>query len=431
MNFQPTREFAESLDAQDTLATFRDRFFIPSEHGKEWVYLCGNSLGLQPKSVNSFLQVELEDWAQLGVEGHFMGRKPWFHYHKFLTEDAAALVGAKPSEVVMMNQLTVNLHLLLVSFYRPQGKRFKIMMEAGAFPSDMYAIQSQVEHHGYHYDDAVIELSPREGEFTLRDEDIISAIHENADELALVFFSGVQYYTGQCFNIKEITNAAHSAGALAGFDLAHAVGNLQLLLHEWDVDFAAWCSYKYLNSGPGNVSGVFVHEKHGDENLPRFAGWWGHKEDVRFQMKRGFIPESGAAGWQLSNAPVFGMAVHRASLELFDEAGMPALAAKTAIMTPYLRYLLNYAAANNPDVKFTIITPENATGCQLSLLTDEHGKELFDYLSAQNIVCDWREPNVIRMAPVPLYNSFSDVWKTGNAFLEFRLQAKNAASTNP
>jgi kynureninase len=422
MHYDPSLELAQSLDKNDPLASFRARFFIPkTENGEPIVYLCGNSLGLQPRTVKENLEIELEDWAHLGVEGHFMGRKPWFHYHKFLTEEAAALVGASNHEVVVMNQLTVNLHLLLVSFYRPDKTRYKIIMEAGAFPSDMYAVQSQIEFHGFQYDDAVIELQPRAGEYTLRNEDILEAIEANKNELALVFFSGVQYYTGQCFDIPAITAAAHAAGALAGFDLAHAVGNLQLLLHEWKVDFAAWCSYKYLNSGPGNVAGVFVHEKHGlDPETRRFAGWWGHKEDVRFQMKRGYIPEPGAAGWQLSNAPVFGMAIHRASLDIFSDAGMPLLAEKTAKLTPYLRFLLENAKQQNPDIGFEIITPETATGCQLSLLTDKAGKALFDYLADRHIVCDWREPNVIRMAPVPLYNSFMDAWKVGKAFHEFR-----------
>lgn len=421
MTFDTSEKLATDLDHSDPMAHFRNEFLIPKDpDGSDWVYLCGNSLGLQPKQAGLYIQNELEDWAGLGVEGHFQGRKPWFHYHKFLTDNSAALVGALPHEVVVMNQLTVNLHLLFVSFYRPRGSRYKIIMEAGAFPSDMYMVQSQVEFHGYKYDDAVIELAPREGEFTLRNEDILEAIQRHGPELALVFFSGVQYYTGQCFDIPNITKAAHSAGALAGFDLAHAAGNLSLRLHDWDVDFATWCSYKYLNSGPGNVSGVFVHEKHGlDPTVPRFAGWWGHKEDVRFQMKRGFIPEPGAAGWQLSNAPVFGMAVHRASLDIFAKAGMEALSQKTQKLTKYLRHWLEYARDNNPELNFTIITPEDATGAQLSLLTGPNGKALFDHLSASHIICDWREPNVIRMAPVPLYNSYSDARKVGMGFLSF------------
>lgn len=431
MNFENSPGFAEALDKSDVLAPFRAEFLFPKNaQGEPLVYLCGNSLGLQPKAAADFLKVELEDWEKWGVEGHFHGRKPWFHYHKFLTENTAELVGAKPHEVVVMNQLTVNLHLLLVSFYRPDEDRFKIIMEAGAFPSDSYAIQSQVEFHGFDYDDAVIELKPREGEHTLRTEDIVAAIEENADQLALVFFSGVQYYTGQCFNMEAITQAAHKAGVPAGFDLAHAAGNVELKLHEWNVDFAAWCSYKYLNSGPGNVSGVFIHERHSlNPDTPRFAGWWGHKEDVRFKMQKGFIPEPGAAGWQLSNAPVFGMAVHRASLDLFHRAGMGNLTAKSRLLTGYLSFVIKEARENNPDLRFSIITPDLERGCQLSLLTDESGKQLFEYLEANDIVSDWREPNVIRMAPVPLYNSFTDIWRVGRAFSAFRREAGQIASS--
>lgn len=422
MEFNGTRELALKLDADDTLATFRQEFLIPNgPSGQRSVYLCGNSLGLQPVKAGEYLKQELDDWAKYGVEGHFHGGRPWFHYHKFLTEKTALVAGALNHEVVVMNQLTANLHLLMVSFYRPSGKRFKILMEAGAFPSDMYMVQSQVEYHGYKYNDAVIELLPREGEFTLRQEDILHAIAQHGEELALVFFSGVQYYTGQVFDIPTITSVGHKVGALVGFDLAHAAGNLKLNLHDWDVDFAAWCSYKYLNSGPGNVGGVFIHEKHGlNASTPRFAGWWGHKEEVRFQMKRGFIPEPGAAGWQLGNAPVFGMAVHLCSLDVFERAGMDKLVQKSAVLTSYLRWLLENAKASNTDLEFDIITPNEVKGCQLSLLTGSNGKALFDHLTASDIVCDWREPNVIRMAPVPLYNSFEDCWKVGEAFRSFR-----------
>lgn len=429
--FENNPGFARKMDEADSLASFRNEFLFPKdENGNTQVYLCGNSLGLQPKSASDYLKQELEDWEKYGVEGHFHGRKPWFHYHKFLTDHSAELVGALPHEVVVMNQLTVNLHLLMASFYRPDGQRFKIIMEAGAFPSDMYAVQSQVEFNGYDYDEAVIELKPREGEFTLRTEDIVSAIEENAEELALVFFSGVQYYTGQYFNIPEITKAAHKAGVPAGFDLAHAAGNVVLKLHEWNVDFAAWCSYKYLNSGPGNVSGVFIHERHSlNPETPRLAGWWGYKEDKRFLMQRGYIPEPGAAGWQLSNAPVFGMAVHRASLDIFHKAGIQALAAKSKVLTDFLSFVLKEARRMNENARFSIITPDEERGCQLSLLTDEQGKELFDYLTSKGIIADWREPNVIRMAPVPLYNSFEDVWKVGQAFAEFKAAVQTASPT--
>ena len=423
MIFANTLVFAEEQDKADALASFRNEFFFPSdEHGNSLVYFCGNSLGLQPKTATQYLQSELDDWQKWGVEGHFHGKKPWFHYHKFLTDNTAELVGALPHEVVVMNQLTVNLHLLMASFYRPDEERYKIIMEAGAFPSDMYAVQSQVEFHGFDYDDAVIELKPREGEHTLHTDDIIAAIEEHAEQLALVFFSGVQYYTGQYFNIPAITAAAHKAGVPAGFDLAHAAGNVALKLHEWNVDFAAWCSYKYLNSGPGNVSGVFIHERHAlNPETPRLSGWWGYRKDKRFLMQRGYEPEPGAAGWQLSNAPVFGMAVHAASLDIFHRAGMQNLADKSQKLTGYLDFILKDCRNQNTDLRFSIITPDNERGCQISLLTDENGKKLFDHLTKAGIVADWREPNVIRMAPVPLYNSFTDIWSLGQALLSFRI----------
>lgn len=411
------------LDEKDPLKGFRPEFIIPpspANNGERAIYLCGNSLGLQPKRALEYIKQEFDDWAHFGVEGHFHGRRPWFHYHKNLTEHTATLVGALPSEVVVMNQLTVNLHLLLVSFYRPSKKRFKIIMEAGAFPSDMYTIQSQVEYHGFSYQDAVVEIAPEPGEYHLKTENILKTINEHADELALVFFSGVQYYTGQLFDIPVITQAAHAAGALAGFDLAHAAGNALLQLHDWQVDFAAWCSYKYLNSGPGNVSGVFIHEKHGNNcDLPRFAGWWGHKEDIRFKMEKGFIPESGAAGWQLSNAPVFGMAAHLASLEIFSRAGMNNLKEKSEQLSSYLWFWLEYAKSKNRHLDFTIITPKDQCAAQISILTHKNGKSLFEFLAKKGIICDWREPNVIRMAPVPLYNSYREMYQTGKAFFDY------------
>jgi len=419
MQWENTEEFASDLDARDELSSFRGEFYIPQVNGKESIYFTGNSLGLQPKSARAALEQEMKDWEELGVEGHFHGKNPWFHYHKFLTEGAAYIAGAKPIEVVVMNNLTVNLHFMMVSFYRPSGNRYKILMEGGAFPSDMYAMESQVKFHGYAYDDAVIEMTPREGEYHLRTEDIVQTIEEHADELALVMFSGVQYYTGQAFDIPAITKAAHNAGSLCGFDLAHAAGNLQLSLHDWGVDFAVWCSYKYLNSGPGGVSGVFVHERHAnDADLPRFAGWWGHKEDVRFQMERGYIPEPGAAGWQLSNAPVLSMSVHKASLEMFQEAGIERLVEKGSKLNAYLEFVVQEAGRLNERLKFDIITPQER-GCQLSVLTGANGKELFDYLTAEGVIVDWREPNVIRMAPVPMYNSFMDVFRFGELLRNF------------
>lgn len=425
MIFEHNRGFAQRLDEDDSLRDFRQLFHFPTQkNGSDFLYFCGNSLGLQPRTAKQALDSELEDWANLGVEGHFHGKKPWFHYHKFLTEHSAELVGGRHHEVVIMNQLTVNLHLLMVSFYKPTKTRFKIIMEAGAFPSDMYAIESQVKFHGYDYDEAVIEIEPREGEHTLRTEDILQTIEENGEQTALVFFAGVQYYTGQFFEIEKITAAAHSVGAIAGWDLAHTAGNLPLKLHDWKVDFAAWCSYKYLNSGPGNVSGVFVHEKHGlDENTHRFAGWWGHKESERFQMKRGYIPEPGAAGWQMSNAPVFGMAVHLSSLEILHKAGMENIRAKSKMLTAYLQETLKYVQNNNPALDFNVITPENPEhrGAQLSILIKENGKALFDYITENGVIADWREPNVIRLAPAALYNSFTDIYELGETMKGFTI----------
>ena len=414
-----SKQIAVDLDNNDPLREYRSQFYIPSgKTRKEQLYFTGNSLGLQPKSVQTGIQQELDDWKNYGVEGHFHGKNPWFSYHHFF-EKEANVVGAKKDEVVVMNNLTVNLHLLLVSFYRPSSKRYKIIMEAGAFPSDMYVIESQVKHHGYEYDDAVIELEPRKREHHLRTEDIVKAIEEAGDELALLFFSGVQYYTGQYFDIKTLTKAAHQVGAIAGFDCAHAAGNVKLQLHDWQVDFAAWCTYKYMNSGPGGVSGVFIHEKHGNNpDLPRFAGWWGHKESERFQMKRGYIPEPGAAGWQLSNAPVITMAAHKASLDMFDEVGMDALVIKGQKLNCFLEDVIIEAQAANQKLAFEIITPEDR-GCQLSMLTNENGKSLFDYLTANDVIADWREPNVIRLAPVPFYNSFMDIWEFGELLKKF------------
>lgn len=403
-----TLEFAKSLDAHDVLAKYRQEFYFPKLNGKEAIYLTGNSLGLQPKTALAALEQELEDWKNYGVEGHFHGKNPWFHYHKFLTEKAAKVVGALPHEVVVMNNLTVNLHLMMVSFYRPTATRYKIIMEAGAFPSDQYAMESQVRFHGYNPEDAIIEIAPREGEYHLRTEDIIDTINKNAGETALIMFSGVQYYSGQAFDMEAITSAGHQHGITVGFDLAHAAGNLLLKLHDWNVDFAVWCGYKYLNSGPGGVSGVFVNERFANApELPRFAGWWGHKESERFLMKKGYIPEYGAAGWQMSNAPVLTMAVHNASLTIFEEAGMEALTTKSKTLTAYLQYVLEQSGKG-----LKIITPEQR-GCQLSILTDANGKALFEHLQKHGIIADWREPNVIRMAPTPLYNSFEDVWRVG------------------
>jgi kynureninase len=417
MEFENTLTFAQQLDKEDKLAKFRNEFHLLQKDGKPVVYLCGNSLGLQPKGAKAAIDQELKDWAELGVEGHFDGKNPWMYYHHFLTEKAARVVGAKPSEVVVMNNLTANLHLMMVSFYRPTKTRYKIMMEVSAFPSDQYAMETQARFHGFDPDDAIIELKPREGEYTLRTEDIIATINANKDSLAIVMMGGVNYYTGQAFDMMAITKAAHAVGAHVGFDCAHAAGNLNLKLHDWDVDFAVWCSYKYLNSGPGGTSGVFVHERHGNNpELVRFAGWWGHDEKERFQMKKGFKPMEGAAGWQLSNAQIFPMAIHKASLELFDEAGIENLRAKSEKLTGYLEFILNDFSEH-----LTVITPKTAAdrGCQLSIIVKENGKKLFDYLNDNGIMPDWREPDVIRMSPVPMYNSFEDVYRIGVALKQY------------
>lgn len=413
MQFENTLAFAQQLDKEDKLAHFRNEFYMPKKDGKTMIYLCGNSLGLQPKNARAAIEQELNDWAELGVEGHFAGKNPWMYYHHFLTEKAAKVVGAKPNEVVIMNNLTANLHLMMVSFYRPTKTRYKIMMEGTAFPSDQYAMETQARFHGLNPDNAIIELKPREGEYTLRTEDIIAKINEHKEDLAIVMMGGVNYYTGQAYDMQAIAKAGHAVGANVGFDCAHAAGNINLKLHDWDVDFAVWCTYKYLNSGPGGTSGVFVHERHGNNpDLIRFAGWWGHDEKERFQMKKGFKPMEGAAGWQLSNAQIFPMAIHKASLELFDQAGIENLRAKSETLTAYLEFILN-----DFNDYLTVITPKTPAdrGCQLSIIVKENGKKLFDYLEANGIMPDWREPDVIRMSPVPMYNSFEDVYRIGEA----------------
>ncbi len=407
-----TLSFARELDHKDPLREYREQFHFPQHNGKNTIYLCGNSLGLQPKATKSALIKELDHWAEHGVEGHFRGEMPWMYYHKYFLEPAAGLVGAEESEVVIMNTLTTNLHLMMVSFYRPTSQRYKIIMEGGAFPSDQYAMESQVRFHGFDPQNAIIELHPREGEETLRTSDILKTIKEAGDELALVMLGGVNYYTGQFYDLKNITKAGHQEGAIVGFDLAHAVGNVPLQLHDWNVDFAVWCSYKYLNSGPGGPSGVFVHEKHGNNpQLPRFAGWWGHNESERFQMKKGFIPMQGAAGWQLSNAQIFGMAAHKVSLDMFHKVGMEALREKSKKLLDFMESLIQ--DINEVSFKYNIITPKNPEerGSQLSILTGDEGKQLFNDLTEHGVIADWREPNVIRVAAVPMYNSFEDVYR--------------------
>ncbi|MBS1636022.1 MAG: kynureninase [Bacteroidetes bacterium] len=422
MNFQNTLDFAKQLDQADKLHAYRDRFLFPAHNNREVVYFTGNSLGLQPKATQSYIQEELNDWAKFGVEGHVLAKHPWMPYHEFLTEKMAKIVGAKSSEVVMMNQLTVNLHLLMVSFYRPTKQRYKILCEAKAFPSDQYALQSQVKFHGYSIDDALIEVFPREGEYCLRHEDIYEAIEKHKDSLALIMIGGVNYFSGQVFDMKGITEAGHKAGAVVGFDLAHGAGNLKLNLHDWGVDFAAWCSYKYLNSGPGSVAGAFVHEKHhANTDLPLFAGWWGHDKETRFLMDKTFVPIKTAERWQLSNAPIFAMAACRAALDMFDEVGMDALIAKSKTLTAYLEFVVKEISAKEVAAgrgALEIITPSEHRGCQLSIVAHGQGKALYNKLIENGVIPDWREPNVIRCAPVPMYNSYEDIYRFGEILSE-------------
>ena len=420
-NWEFSLDCAKKLDENDGLRSYRDHFHIPNFSGKESIYFTGNSLGLQPKSVQSYIQKELDDWSKWGVEGHGNAKNPWISYHEIFIEDIKLLVGAKEKEVVVTHSLTTNLHLLLVSFYRPTKKRFKILCEKKAFPSDQYALQSQVELHGLKPKECIVEVAPRNGEKTIRNEDIISKINEIGNELALVMIGGVNYYSGQVFNMKEITKSGHEVGAYVGFDLAHGVGNIPLSLNEWDVDFAAWCSYKYLNSGPGGVSGLYINEKHVDNpNIFRLAGWWGHNKEDRFKMPDKFSPIPTAESWQLSNAPVLSMAAHKASLDLFTEVGMEKLREKSILLTNFMEFVIeniNKSSSSNLE----IITPKNINdrGCQLSIIAHGHGKELFEELSKNNIVVDWREPNVIRVAPVPFYNSFQDILAFGEVLKNY------------
>jgi len=402
------KENGSSLISVNTVQNFRSRFHIPkTPNGDDVIYLTGNSLGLQPKTARTYIEEELEDWARLGVEGHLHARHPWLPYHEFVTEPMARVVGALPSETVVMNSLTVNLHLMMVSFYQPSGKRLKIVIEDGAFPSDQYAVESQLRFHGLD-EECLIELKPRHGEPTLRTEDIVETIHEHGDEIALVMMGGVNYYTGQAFDMKAITEAGHRTGAIVGFDLAHAAGNLEIQLHDWNVDFAVWCSYKYLNAGPGGIAGAFVHERHAHAfDLPRFAGWWGHNKQTRFLMGPDFDPLPGAEGWQLSNPPIFQLAALRASLEIFDEAGIADLRRQSIELTRQLEKLLKEI----DDDRISIITPSDPSerGCQLSIRVIDADKALFEAITSRGIIADWREPDVIRVAPVPLYNNSDDI----------------------
>lgn len=408
--YSTDKKWASDADAEDPLRLFRDRFLFPKHRGSDVVYLCGNSLGLQPKTTRAYLDQELKDWENLGVEGHFHAKHPWMPYHEFLTDQTARLVGALPSEVVVMNSLTVNLHLMMVSFYRPTKERFKIVIEKHAFPSDQYAVKSQIRFHGLDPETALLEVGPRDGESIIRTEDVESLIKKEGKAIALVLFGGVNYYSGQAFEMNRITKAAHAEGSLVGFDLAHAAGNLTLQLHDWDTDFAVWCTYKYLNSGPGGIAGCFVHERHiKDPSVHRMAGWWGHDKSTRFFMGPDFQPIPSAEGWQLSNPPIFQLAALRASLDIFDEAGMENLRAKSKKLTGYLEFLIRQSSRKDIE----IITPGDPEqrGCQLSLRIPAGGKILFEKLSKNGVVCDWREPDVIRVAPAPLYNSFGDVYR--------------------
>ncbi|MCB0402316.1 MAG: kynureninase [Flavobacteriales bacterium] len=420
MSYENSLEFAQKMDEQDELKAYRNKFYMPQVNGKDCIYFTGNSLGLQPVSTKDYLQTELDDWAKWGVEGHFHATNPWFAYHEQFAEPVSRIVGALPKEVVVMNNLTVNLNLLLVSFYRPTPDRYKIVCEAKAFPSDQYALEMQVKCAGYNPGEAIIEVAPRAGEYTIRQEDITAAIEQAGDELALVMIGGVNYFTGQVFDMKAITEAAHRVGANCGFDLAHAAGNIRLNLHDWNVDFACWCSYKYLNSGPGGVSGVFIHERHcNNTELPRFAGWWGHEKESRFLMEKGFKPMKSAEAWQMSNAPVLTMAAHKASIDLFDEVGMDKLLKKQKELSGYLEFIIDDINEKHLDQStgkwLHNITPRswNERGCQVSIIAEGFGRPLFDVLLQEGVISDWREPNVIRMAPVPLYNSFTDIYKFG------------------
>ena len=410
MSYKNTQEFSLQLDEKDELKRYRNEFHIPlQKNGQEHIYLCGNSLGLQAKRTKAFINQELEDWATFGVEGHFHAKNPWLPYHEFLAESYAKIVGAKQSEVVAMNTLTVNLHLMLVSFYRPTKNRHKIIIEADAFPSDIYAVESQIKYHGLSPDTSLIKLKPRVGESAIRTEDIEEIINSQGEDIALIMLGGVNYYTGQVFDFERITKLAQAKAINVGFDLAHGAGNIKLELHNWGVDFAIWCSYKYLNSGPGSVAGAFVHEKHHNSDLPRFAGWWGHNKESRFKMPDEFNPIKSVEGWQLSNPPILSLAAIRASLSIFDEVGMEKLVSKSKKLTDYLVFLLNTIETD----RIEIITPKER-GCQISIRVKNGSKELFDKITAKGVVADWREPDVIRVAPVPLYNSFSDVFNFYN-----------------
>lgn len=420
MNFINSREFAKQLDAQDELAAYKNEFIFPQHNGKNVIYFTGNSLGLQPKRTKVYVDEVMNDWADMAVEGHFFSKKPWWDYHERFCGPLSKIVGAKPSEVGVMNTLTVNLHLLMVSFYQPTKSRFKIICEEKAFPSDQYMLQSQVAFHakslGFNPSEAIVEVKRRDGQLNISHDDIIKTIEEVGDELALVLIGGVNYYTGQVFDMETITKSGHDQGAFVGWDLAHAAGNIEMQLHDWGVDFAAWCSYKYMNSGPGNASGYFVHEKHHkNKELSRFAGWYGHNKERRFLMEPTFDPVEGANGWQVSNLPVLSLAPYLASVEMFEEVGMEKLIQKRNQITSYLEFILHEIDKEVASAEFEVITPanQNERGCQLSVYLHGQGKELFNSLMQNGVITDWREPNVIRLAPVPFYTSFEDMYDFG------------------
>ncbi|WP_347924586.1 kynureninase [Pontimicrobium sp. SW4] len=410
-NYKLGLEYAKQQDQNDSLASYRNQFHVPKDkEGNNWLYFTGNSLGLQPKSTKKYINQELEDWANLGVEGHFEAKNPWMPYHEYLTNSMAKIVGAKPIEVVIMNTLTTNLHLLMVSFYQPTKTKYKIVIESDAFPSDRYAVQTQLEFHGFDANEGLIEWKPRQGEELLRIEDLENILEDQGDEIALLLIGGVNYYTGQYLNLKRIAELGHSKNCMVGIDLAHGAGNIQPELHDSGVDFAAWCTYKYLNSGPGSLAGLFVHEKHAhNKNLKRFAGWWSHNKSTRFNMRQPLDIIPGAEGWQLSNPPILSMAAIKASLDMFNDVGMDALREKSKKLTGYFEFLIN--ELKNDKIK--IITPSNPDerGCQLSIQVKDADKSLHQKLTDTHIITDWREPNVIRCAPVPLYNSFEDVYR--------------------
>jgi kynureninase len=415
MQFINSQSFAQELDKEDEISSWRKEFIFPQHQGKDVIYFTGNSLGLQPKLAQKYVQDVMDDWANLAVEGHFYAEKPWWDYHERFQEPLSKIVGALPSEVTVMNTLTVNLHLLMVSFYKPTAKRFKIICEEKAFPSDQYLLESQVKFHGFNPKDAIVEIKRRPNEHNLRTEDILNTIKEAGEELALVFIGGVNYYTGQVFDMDTITKAGHEAGAIVGWDLAHAAGNIELKLHDWNVDFASWCSYKYMNSGPGNASGCFVHEKHHkDTTLDRFAGWWGNNKERRFLMEPNFSPVEDANGWQISNLPILSLAPYLASVHLFEKVGFEKLIKKRNQLTAYLEFILEEIDKEVPST-FEVITPKNQEerGCQLSVLLHGEGKELFHYLMKNGVITDWREPNVIRLAPAPFYCSYEDMYQFG------------------